>query len=292
MKPTIAFLGVGLMGNPMVENLLKHSFPVILWNRTIEKLQPFDGRARQAKTPAEAVSNADIVITMLENGPVVDSVLYTSGAVRQAKSDSVIIDMSSIPPAMARRHATTVSSLGAHYIDAPVSGGTVGAANATLSIMAGGEPNIIERIKPVFDCFGKTTIIGPHGAGQVAKLANQAIVGITIGAVSEALLLAAKGGANPDAVRAALMGGFASSRILDLHGKRMIDRNFEPGARASIQLKDLRMILDEARESNLALPLSQRVYEEYLNLCAHGHSNVDHSGLLLQLEQLNQTTLG
>jgi 2-hydroxy-3-oxopropionate reductase len=200
--------------------------------------------------------------------------------------------MSSVQPSLARRHAELARDRGAGYVDAPVSGGTVGAEQATLSIMAGGSEADIERVRPVFEALGKCTPIGPVGAGQLAKLANQAIVGITIGAVSEALLLAAKGGADPAAVREALMGGFAGSRILELHGQRMIDRDFAPGAPARIQLKDMRMILDEARSEGLTLPLAQQVHNEYQNLIANGHSDVDHSGLLLELEHLNGALLG
>ena len=158
--------------------------------------------------------------------------------------------------------------------------------------MAVGSEADVDRARPVFEALGKCTRIGPVGAGQLAKLANQAIVGITIGAVSEALLLAAKGGADPAAVREALLGGFAGSRILELHGQRMIDREFAPGAPARIQLKDMRMILDEARAEGLTLPLAQQTHNEYLSLVANGHSDVDHSGLLLELEHLNGALLG
>ncbi|MCP5163221.1 MAG: NAD(P)-dependent oxidoreductase [Hahellaceae bacterium] len=287
----IAFLGIGLMGGPMVENLLNAGFPLTLWNRTRVKAEKYAERATIASTPAEAVNNADIIITMLENGPVVEEVLTTGGVVGACKPGAMLIDMSSIPPTSARQHAEQLDKVHCRYLDAPVSGGTVGAAQATLSIMVGGSQADYQLAQPVFAALGKSTYIGPTGSGQLAKLANQAIVGITIGAVSEALLLAAQGGANPEAVREALMGGFASSRILELHGQRMIERNFMPGARARVQLKDLRMILDEARAENLTLPLSQRVYDEYLSLVNTINPNVDHSGLLLQLESLNHVRL-
>ncbi|WP_336365588.1 NAD(P)-dependent oxidoreductase [Marinobacter sp. C2H3] len=290
--PAIAFLGIGLMGAPMTRNLLDAGFPMVLWNRTASKCQPFADEATVAATPAAAVAKADIVITMLENGDVVDQVLEGQGVFDALKPGALVIDMSSVQPSLARRHAEWAQAAGAGYIDAPVSGGTVGAAEARLSIMAGGSEADIERAGPVFAALGKCTRIGPVGAGQLAKLANQAIVGITIGAVSEALLLAAKGGADPAAVRQALMGGFASSRILELHGQRMIDRDFAPGAPARIQLKDLRMILDEARAEGLTLPLAQQVHQGYLSLVADGHSDVDHSGLLLALEHLNGARLG
>lgn len=288
----IAFLGVGLMGSPMVRNLLDAGYPITLWNRTASKCEPFADEATVADSPKDAVRNADVVITMLENGDVVDDVMVAQGGIAALKAGAVYIDMSSVQPSLARRHAELAQEQGAGYVDAPVSGGTVGAEQAKLSIMAGGTDADVERVRPIFEVLGKCTPIGPVGAGQLAKLANQAIVGITIGAVSEALLLAAKGGADPAAVREALMGGFAGSRILELHGQRMIDRDFAPGAPARIQLKDLRMILDEARSEGLTLPLAQQVHNEYQSLVANGHSDVDHSGLLLELEHLNGALLG
>ncbi|MCL7942906.1 NAD(P)-dependent oxidoreductase [Marinobacter sp. ATCH36] len=288
----LAFLGVGLMGTPMVRNLLDAGFSLTLWNRTASKCDPFKDEATIADSPKDAVRDADVVITMLENGDVVEDVMVGQGGIGALKAGAVYIDMSSVQPSLARRHAELARERGAGYVDAPVSGGTVGAEQATLSIMAGGSEADVERVRPIFEALGKCTPIGPVGAGQLAKLANQAIVGITIGAVSEALLLAAKGGADPSAVREALMGGFAGSRILELHGQRMIDRNFAPGAPARIQLKDLRMILDEARSEGLTLPLAQQVHNEYQSLVANGHSDVDHSGLLLELEHLNGALLG
>lgn len=291
-RPHIAFLGIGLMGAPMTRNLLDSGFPMTLWNRTASKCAPFTGEAAIADTPEQAVANADVVITMLENSEVVDRVLVAQGALGALKPGALLIDMSSVQPSVARRHAALAAERSAGYVDAPVSGGTVGAQEARLSIMAGGSADDIARAQVVFTALGRCTRIGPVGSGQLAKLANQAIVGITIGAVSEALLLAAKGGADPAAVREALMGGFAGSRILELHGQRMLERNFAPGAPARIQLKDMRMILDEARDEGLTLPLSQQVHNEYLSLVANGHSDVDHSGLLLELEHLNGALLG
>lgn len=288
----IAFLGIGLMGAPMVRNLLDAGFPLTLWNRTASKCEPFQGEATIADSPQDAVRDADVVITMLENGDVVEDVMVAQGGIGALKAGAVYVDMSSVQPSLARCHAGLAREREAGYVDAPVSGGTLGAEQARLSIMAGGAEADIERVRPVFAALGKCTPIGPVGSGQLAKLANQAIVGITIGAVSEALLLAAKGGADPAAVREALMGGFAGSRILELHGQRMIERDFAPGAPARIQLKDMRMILDEARSEGLTLPLAQQVHNEYQSLIANGHSDVDHSGLLLELEHLNGALLG
>jgi 2-hydroxy-3-oxopropionate reductase len=290
--PHIAFLGIGLMGAPMTRNLLAAGYPMTLWNRTASKCEPFAGEATIAGSPAEAVAGTDVVITMLENGAVVEDVLVAQGAMAALKAGALVVDMSSVQPSLARRLAGLAAERGAGFVDAPVSGGTLGATEARLSIMAGGSEADVEKAWPVFEVLGKCTRIGPVGAGQLAKLANQAIVGITIGAVSEALLLAARGGADPAAVREALMGGFAGSRILELHGQRMIDRDFAPGAPARIQLKDMRMILDEARAEGLTLPLAQQTHNEYLSLVANGHSDVDHSGLLLELEHLNGTLLG
>lgn len=291
-RPHIAFLGLGLMGAPMTRNLLAAGFPMTLWNRTASKCAPFARDARIAGTPAEAVREADVVITMLENGDVVEQALVGQGVLEALRPGALVIDMSSVPPSLARRHARLAEARGLGYVDAPVSGGTVGAEQARLSIMAGGSEGDIDRARAVFEALGTCTRIGPVGTGQLAKLANQAIVGITIGAVSEALLLASKGGADPAAVREALLGGFAGSRILELHGQRMIDRAFEPGAPARIQLKDLRMILDEARAESLTLPLAQQTHTLYQSLVADGHGDVDHSGLLLELERLNGARMG
>lgn len=291
-KLQIAFLGVGLMGAPMIRNLLNAGLTLTLWNRTASKCEPFTDKATIADSPENAVLDADVVITMLENGEVVDRVMVEQGGIDALKNGAVFVDMSSVQPSLARRHEGLTQARGAGYVDAPVSGGTVGAEQATLSIMAGGSEADIGRVRPVLDVLGKCTRIGPVGSGQLAKLANQAIVGITIGAVSEALLLATRGGADPAAVREALMGGFAGSRILELHGQRMIDRNFAPGAPSRIQLKDLRMILDEARAEGLTLPLAQQTHNEYQSLIANGHSEADHSSLLLELEHLNGVLLG
>ncbi|UDL04752.1 NAD(P)-dependent oxidoreductase [Marinobacter sp. CA1] len=291
-QPTVAFLGIGLMGAPMTRNLLAAGFAMRLWNRTVSKCEPFAEAAHIAATPAEAVAGADVVVTMLENGDVVEAVLLAPDVLAALAPGALVIDMSSIAPAQARDHGARLQERGIRYLDAPVSGGTRGAEAGELSIMAGGEAAVLAEASAVLSALGSVTHIGPVGAGQLAKLANQAIVGITIGAVSEALLLAAGGGADPAAVRQALLGGFAHSRILDQHGLRMIERDFEPGAPARIQLKDLRMILDEARAQGLTLPLAQQVHNSYQSLLANGHSEVDHSGLLLELEHLNGSRLG
>jgi 2-hydroxy-3-oxopropionate reductase len=288
MTDRIAFLGIGLMGAPMSANLLKAGFALTAWNRTPAKAEALVAAgAKVAPSAADAVRDADIVITMLTNGPAVEDVLFGAPNVAAAiHKGALVIDMSSIPPATARAHAGRLATLGIAYLDAPVSGGTGGARDGKLVIMAGGSPENFTRAQPVFAPLGKPTLVGPSGAGQLAKLCNQAIVGITIGAVAEALLLAAAGGADPAAVRQALMGGFADSRILQEHGQRMLNRRFLPGFAAANQVKDLDTVLDTAREAKLKLPLSERVTELFADLAKDG-GRYDHSALLLELERLN-----
>jgi 3-hydroxyisobutyrate dehydrogenase-like beta-hydroxyacid dehydrogenase len=283
----IAFVGLGLMGQPMVENLLTAGMALLVWNRSPEKAARFKGRAEIVTTLSEAIEAADVVISMLESGPVVHDVIFSETSLQSFKPHTLFIDMSSIPPAMAREHAALLAERSCDALDAPVSGGTIGAANASLSIMAGGSKAAFERALPVLSALGKARYMGAAGAGQVAKLANQAIVGITIGAVSEALLLAMRAGADPVAVREALLGGFAASRVLELHGQRMIDRSFAPGARSTVQLKDMGMILAEADAAGLSLPLAAQTRQLYQDLVDGGLGGLDHSALFLQLEALN-----
>eukprot|EP01036_Dinobryon_divergens_P005155 gene5155-6835_t len=219
---------------------------------------------------------------MLENGAAVTDVLFGQGVARAAKPGVTVADMSSIPPSLARDHAARLRELDINHVDAPVSGGTVGAEQGTLAIMAGGDEAVIARLEPVFKAMGRPTRVGPHGSGQLSKLANQTIVAVTIGAVSEALLLAAAGGADPAAVRQAIRGGFAESRILELHGRRMIERDFQPGGLVHIQVKDLDTILATAKDLNLTLPLTQNVRDRFVELRDKlGGSHLDHSALLL-----------
>jgi 2-hydroxy-3-oxopropionate reductase len=287
MSERIAFLGIGLMGAPMAERLVAAGHDVVLWNRTQAKAAAIAG-ARVAKTPAEAATAADVLITMLENGPVVEAVLFGEhGAAATLQRGALAIDMSSSPPPLARDHAQLFAARGIGYLDAPVSGGVVGARAGSLAIMAGGSAVDFARAKPLFEALGRPSLVGPAGSGQLAKCCNQAIVAITIGAVAEALLLAAASGADPVAVREALLGGFADSRILQLHGKRMIERDFLPGGRARVQLKDQDTILAAAKDAKLRLPLSECITALYRDLVAHGGSECDQNALLLELERIN-----
>ncbi len=288
MTLRIAVLGPGLMGAPMAANLLTAGHRVTVWNRTRAKTEPLVAQgARGEDSPAAAVSEADVVVTMLEDGPAVTSVLFDLGAADALRPGALVIDMGSIPPSTARDHAARLEANGAGHLDAPVSGGTVGAVAGTLAIMVGGKRGDFDRAQSVFTPLGRPTYVGPHGAGQIAKLANQIIVAVTIGAVAEALLLAAAGGADPAAVREALRGGFADSRILELHGLRMIDRTFVPGGRSAIQLKDMKTIVETANEVSLTLPFSETARELFQSLVDDGGGGYDHSALVLELERRN-----
>jgi 2-hydroxy-3-oxopropionate reductase len=285
----IGFIGIGLMGAPMATNLIRAGFQLQVWNRTTSKCDPLlKMGAKFATSPAEAARGARVVITMLESGATATEVL-AGGLLEALEPGSTLIDMSSIAPAIAEDHAKLVMARGVRYIDAPVSGGTVGAQNAKLAIMTGGLEEEIESVRTIFSAMGSVTHVGPHGRGQLCKLVNQAIVAISIGAVSEGLLLAARGGANPAKVREAIMGGFCQSRILELHGQRIIDRNFSPGGTVKNQIKDLNAVLEVASRLGLELPLTSRVRELFIDHANAGGEMNDHSALYLQLEAMNAT---
>lgn len=282
----IAFLGIGLMGDPMARSLLKAGYRLNAWNRTKAKAENLssDG-ATVFDNARDAVKGADIIITMLENGPIVENVIFDLNVASNCQRGSTLIDMSSIPPKTAQKHFDKLARLGVNHIDAPVSGGTRGAAEASLTIMAGGQEETFNAVLPVFQAMGRATYIGPSGTGQLSKCANQVIVGNTIAAVAEGLLLAAAGGANPAAVREALMGGFADSRILQEHGMRMLESSFVPGGMVKTQLKDLNTALEAIEGLNL--PTTKTVQRLYQNLVNSGQGELDHSAVLLELESVN-----
>ncbi|KAB2656037.1 NAD(P)-dependent oxidoreductase [Brucella tritici] len=293
MTRKIAFLGTGLMGAPMASRLLDAGFDVTVWNRNSAKSAPLTEKgATLAQSATEAVETADVIITMLTDGPAVRDVLFDQGAAAVLKKGSVVIDMSSISPDFAREHAKRLAAIGVDHIDAPVSGGVVGAQEGTLAIMAGGDEAVISGLADVFKPMGRFTRVGPSGAGQLAKLANQQIVAVTIGAIAEAMVLVEKGGGSRAAFRDAIRGGFCESRILELHGKRMIERNFEPGGTSRIQLKDLNSILQTASDLSLSLPLTETVREAFASFVEEGGGEKDHSALLLHLEKLNESHKG
>ncbi|MBP2459462.1 MULTISPECIES: NAD(P)-dependent oxidoreductase [unclassified Rhizobium] len=284
----IAFLGTGLMGAPMARRLLQAGYSLTVWNRNPDKAKALESDgATVAPSPAEAVDGADIVITMLTDGKAVGDVLFESGCAERLAKGAKVIDMSSIAPAIAKEHAAKLEALGIAHVDAPVSGGVVGAEAGTLAIMAGGDADVVASLQEVFTAMGRVTHVGPSGAGQICKLANQQIVAVTIGAVAEAMILVEAGGASREAFRNAIRGGFADSRILEIHGRRMVERAFEPGGTAKNQLKDLNAVMDVADALSLTLPLTSGVRTEFTDFVEGGGGPLDHSGLLLHLEKLN-----
>lgn len=280
-KPRLAFLGTGIMGLPMCGHLLDAGYPVTVWNRTREKATSLLARgAVIAESAAAAATGADYVIVMLSTGPVVTEVLFgAGGAAEKMKSGGTVIVMSSIPVETSREHAERLAGNGVHYVDAPVSGGEKGAIEARLTIMAGGDPGDVSAARDVLSAMGRLTRVGPVGSGQLAKLANQVIVGITIDAVAEALLLVKAGGGDLEAVRDALIGGFADSTVLRQHGERMIKGNFEPGAKSEVQLKDLRTSRVLAESLGIELPVLRLAESLYERMCDAGLGSLDHSGL-------------
>ncbi|MBU2358175.1 MAG: NAD(P)-dependent oxidoreductase [Alphaproteobacteria bacterium] len=287
----IAFLGTGLMGAPMVRRLLAAGHSVTVWNRSAEKTRALaDDGARVAATPAEAAASAEIVFTMLSDGAAVADVLFAQGAAAAMTAGAVVVDTSSIAPPLARDHAQRLEDMHIAHVDCPVSGGVAGAEAGTLALMAGGDATVIDRIAPVMAALGRLTHVGPPGAGQVCKLANQQIVAITIAAVAEAMILVQAGGADSGKFRDAIRGGFAESRILDLHGGRMIARDFAPGGPSRLHLKDLDAVAALAGSADLTLPLTEAVHAAFRDFVGQGHGDTDHSGILLHLEGLNDRT--
>lgn len=285
----IAFLGIGLMGKPMAARLLSAGYMLHVWNRTTQKARQLaPSGAVIAETPQQAVQTAgwqaDVVITMLDAGPLVATILQELLPV--LTPGMIVIDMSSTRQSEAQQFSALLAQHGVVFIDAPVSGGVIGAEAGSLAIMAGGPADSYERITPLLMEMGRPTLVGQAGAGQLAKLCNQLIVGGTINIVAEALLLAEAGGADPVAVRQALRGGFAESRILEVHGQRMLDRSFLPGGQVKTQAKDMDNIQDAASKAGLELPLTNLVSAIYRDLL-QTHPTADHSAALLELEKHN-----
>lgn len=288
MVQKITLLGTGLMGFPMSRNMAQAGFPVTVWNRSRAKAEPLtEFGVTIADTNVQAVADADVVISMLSDGVAVGA---TIDAVQShLKPDAIWIDMSSTKPEEARRFSKTLADQNVRFLDAPVSGGSKGADAASLAIMVGGEQSDFDQAKSVLDAMGRATLVGPTGAGQLAKLANQAIVAVTIGAVAEAMLLLEEGGADAGAVRAALKGGFADSTILQQHGARMSNRDFVPGGLTKLQIKDLDNVLAEAGE--LKLPVVQHIRDRFQRYMVEmDGGNRDHAGLFEELRDLNGLT--
>jgi 2-hydroxy-3-oxopropionate reductase len=282
----VALLGTGLMGAPMARNLAAAGHELDIWNRSYDKALRLADCATVHRHPRDAVAAAEVVIAMLFDGPVTSSVLVDQGVLEAAPRDALFIDMGSVEPDRDRELARAANALGKRYLDAPVSGGVKGAEAGDLSIFVGGSAADLEYARPVLEVLGRPTLIGPLGAGQSAKLANQLIVAITIGAVAEAFKMAESAGCDPATLRQALRGGFADSRILEQHGLRMVERDFEPGGRSRSQLKDIHNALAVAAEHGLELPLADTVERSFRSLVDdYDGGDLDHSAYYLWLEK-------
>ena len=290
----IGFIGLGIMGTPMAGNLIKGGHTVFTHTRGETPAVLLKAGAQPCASGAEVARQADIVITMVPDTPHVEDVLFKPDGVAAGLSKGkVVVDMSSISPVATKDFARRINALGCEYLDAPVSGGEVGAKAATLTIMVGGSEAAFDMVKPIFELMGKNiTLVGGNGDGQITKVANQIIVALNIEAVGEALLLAAKAGADPAKVRQALMGGFANSRILEVHGERMVKRTFDPGFRIELHQKDLNLALTTARQLGVSLP-NTATAQELFNACsAHGGAKWDHSGMVRALEKMANFEIG
>ena len=288
MTKKIGFIGIGLMGLPMSKNLVKAGYNLTVFNRSKNKAEPLkEFGAKISNTLKDAVDGSDIVITMLTDDTAVDAVMNNTDFLENLKSGSIVIDMSSVKPTTAIKHGNNLKLKNINYLDAPVSGGTIGAEEASLAIMVGGEQNIFDDAFDILKTMGNPTLVGPIGSGQVSKLANQIIVGLTIGAVAEAVTLCEKAGADPNKMIKALSGGWADSKVLQTHGKRMINKDFTPKGRTSVHLKDMNNILECANNYNTHLPISNLVKEMYKSLVENGHGETDHSSLYKEIERIN-----
>ena len=284
----IGFIGTGLMGFPMAKNILKAGYKVKAFNRSKNKAEPLkDFGAKISNSIGELVKESHVVITMLTNDDAVNEVIGSDEFLNNLKPNSTVIDMSSVKQTTAVNHGKNLKSRKINYLDAPVSGGTIGAEEASLAIMIGGEQMVFDSVKDILKSMGNPTLVGPIGCGQVSKLANQIIVGLAIGAVAEAVTLCEKAGADPNKMIKALSGGWADSKVLRTHGKRMIDKDFSPKGKTSSQLKDMNNILECANNYNTQLPISNLVKEMYKSLVENGHGETDHSSLYKEIERIN-----
>lgn len=284
----LGFIGLGIMGTPMALNLQKAGNTLYVNDRKDIPEELAKGGAVKCANGKEVAQKSDIVFIMVPDTPDVEAVLFSAGGVAEGLSaGKIVVDMSSISPIGTKEFAKKINDLGCEYLDAPVSGGQVGAYEGSLSFMIGGKEETFNKVKPLFQLMGKNiTLVGDNGAGQTCKVANQIIVALTIEAVSEALLFASKAGADPARVRQALMGGFASSRILELHGDRMVKRTFNPGFRINLHQKDLNLALQGAKSLGISLPNTATAQELFNSCAAHGLSGNDHSAMCRALEMM------
>ena len=290
----IGFIGLGIMGGPMASHLIRGGHDLFVYTRGKMPEDIAEGRATKCLNAKGVAEHADIIILMVPDTPDVGDALFgETGVAKGLSAGKTFVDMSSISPVETKEYAQKIESLGCYYLDAPVSGGDVGAKNATLSIMVGGNQEVFDRARPVLELMGKNiTLVGANGDGQTCKVANQIVVALTINAVAEGLLFAAKAGADPAKVRQALMGGLATSRILEVHGERMINRTFAPGFRIALHQKDLNLALGAAKSMGLALPATAAVQQLFSACISHGGAAWDHSGMVRALEKLSNHEIG
>jgi len=290
----IGFIGLGIMGAPMAVQLIKGGHRLHLYSRSGAPQALTDAGGIACTSPKDVAQKSDVVITMVPDTPDVEAVLFGDNGVAQGLTKGkTVVDMSSISPLATKEFARKIAALGCDYLDAPVSGGEVGAKAASLTIMVGGSEAAFAKVKPLFELMGKNiTLVGGNGDGQTTKVANQIIVALTIEAVGEALLYASKAGADPAKVRQALMGGFASSRILEVHGERMVKRTFNPGFRIALHQKDLNLALSTGRELGVSLPNTATAQELFNACAANGFAALDHSALVRALEKLANFEIG
>ena len=289
-KMKVGFIGLGIMGRPMALNLHKAGHALFVHGRRPESMAPLaQAGCTACASAAEAAAQADVTIIMVSDTADVEQVIFGAGGVTHgAKLGSVVVDMSTISPTATRHFAKELSARGIEMLDAPVSGGDVGAINATLSIMVGGKPAVFERVQPLFAAMGKNIVhIGDNGAGQVAKACNQIVVAVTIEAVAEALTFARKSGVDAAKVRDALLGGFAASRILEVHGKRMLDNNYQPGFKTKLHQKDMNIVLQTAKELGLALPAAALVMQHMNALMGIGDGELDSAAVMKIIEHMS-----
>jgi 2-hydroxy-3-oxopropionate reductase len=285
----IGFIGVGLMGFPMAKNLLKSGYNLKAYNRSQDKadrLKEFG--AEISVSIKDVVTNSDIIITMLTDDNAVEKVMDSDEFISNIKEGATVIDMSSVNPVLTIKYSKKLKEKKINYLDAPVSGGTIGAEEATLAIMVGGDEETFRNCYELLKIMGNPTLVGPISSGQISKLANQIIVGVTIGAVAEAITLCEKSGTNPSKMIEALSGGWADSKILQTHGKRMINKDFTPKGKTTTQLKDMTNIVDAGKAVETHLPISSLVKEMYKDLVTDGHGNTDHSSLYNAIKKINK----
>ena len=286
-KINVGFIGLGLMGLPMAKNILKKKYPLIVWNRSKKNYKDIQKLgATTCQNLIDLPNKCQIIIMMLVDDKICMQI--SNQLKNKLKQGQILVDMSSTKKKTSIKIEKNIKSRKAYFLDAPVSGGTIGAEKGKLAIMVGGQKRIFSKVKNLLNTMGKVTYVGKTGSGQIAKLANQAIVGITIGAVSEALILAEAAGANPKAVKEAIKTGFAGSPILENHGNRILNSNFKAGGKCSTQLKDMKNIIETSRDYNIHLPISNKVKKLYTTIVKEGKSNLDHSALYLLLKRFKK----